>query len=98
MIEDISEIRESRYRLPAGIAPDVLQNLQPSLSEHGGGFYLRLRSGGYLHCTTGSAVDFLVWPAGITPDQVTDVLNGPVDEQRWETSGANYSWALYEQA
>ena len=93
-VEDIASIKESPYRLPPSIATEVLH--RPGGMEKTGGFYLRLKGDRYLHCNTGDAVDFLEWPEGVTPSQVTELLDGPVYGQRLEASGAKFWWALFE--
>jgi hypothetical protein len=97
LIEDISRIKESPYRLPPAIASEILRR-HPGGMEKTGGFYLRLEGNRYLHCHTGDAVDFLNWPEGVTPDQVTGVLDSPAYGQRLEASGAEFWWALFEQS
>jgi hypothetical protein len=93
-IADISRIKESPYRLPPAIASEVLHH--PGGMEKSGGFFLGLGGDRYLHCSTGDAVDFLDWPEGITPAQVTGLLDGPGSGERLEVSGAKFWWALFE--
>jgi hypothetical protein len=97
-IQEISMIKESPFRLPAAIATELLHRPGWGGRERTGGFYVRLEGGKrYLHClATGDAVDFLDWPENVTPDQVTELLGGPVYGERLEARGAKYWWALYE--
>lgn len=97
-IQEILEIRESPYRLPPAIASELLHRPGWGGRERTGGYYVRLEGGRrYLHCVgTGDAVDFLDWPEGVAPDQVTELLSGPVYGECLAAQGVDYSWALYE--
>jgi hypothetical protein len=96
-IQEISKIRESPFRLPPAIATELLHRPGWGGREGIGGFFVRLEGGRNLHCVaTGDAVDFLDWPEGVTPDQVTELLGGPVYGEVLEARGAKYWWALHE--
>ena len=92
-IADVASIEESPSRLPAEYADRLY-----SAGESGMGyaaFLVDLADGRRMSFGTGNAVDFLDWPADVSPSDVVGVEPHAGRDVPERLTGAAYSWCLY---
>jgi hypothetical protein len=92
-VEDIADLGESAFRLPAKFANRLYR-----AGESGMGytiFVLEFRNGGRAAYVTGNVVDFITYPPGQSADTVANVIphEGRM-EQKLRTP--EYAWCLFE--
>jgi hypothetical protein len=91
-IEDVREIRDSPFRLPAGLA-----NLLYAAGESGMGgchFVVEFGDGTRQAYVTGNAVDFVPAPQGLRTSDATGVIPHAGRHAR-PLPGLDYWWCLY---
>ena len=92
-VDEIVSIRDSPYRIPPQIANEIYGGGEDGMGYFS--FQLLLERGAALNCLTGNAIDFLEWPAGVSPSQVIGVnIHSRAPN---EVDGAKYRWALFGQ-
>lgn len=92
-IEDIADLQESPLRLPAEFANELYAH-----GESGMGYFtfrVRFRNGAARSYVTGSAVDFVPFPTGMTG---ADIVKVEPHGGRGDTalSGSPYAWCLFD--
>ena len=94
-VEDVLELSESPFRLPAELANQVYQ-----AGESGMGycrFSVQFRGGAQQTYLTGNAVDFITAPPGLaTGDAVSVTPHGGTNQDY--VPGLKYAWCLFQQA
>ena len=91
-ILDVKHIRSSPSRLPARLANKLYARGETSMG--GISFGLRLRDETTINVSTGNAVDFPEYPAGVQADDVIDLSEWKAPMQDFVGS-APYYWCLY---
>lgn len=93
---DVKSIRDSPVRLPVTFANEIYSH--PELGMGLRFFQLILSDDTALDCQTGETVDFLAWPEGVQPGDVTAIKYAVGAGRTNPTIGvAPYSWCLYEE-
>ncbi len=93
-IEEVQNLREGHSRLPAEFA-----NRLYDAGESGMGyriFTVVFDDGSHQVCLTGNAVDFVEYPSGKAPENVTAVLHHTGREDPNLQTGPDYLWCLYD--
>jgi hypothetical protein len=91
-IEDVEEISESPFRMPADNA-SVLYDY----GESGMGYVLftiKFNNGQILNCVTGNAVDFPPIPDGLTTKNIIEVIPG--GQRKNTVQGLDYFWCIFK--
>lgn len=91
-IRDVAHVRESPTRLPIKLANTLYEKGETNMG--GTVFSIVTRDGRKVHGVTGNAVDFLIYPPGIGPSDVVDVLHGK-SEGNEQFASAHFQWCLY---
>ena len=92
LIEDVEEILESPYRMPADFASRLYE-----YGESGMGyviFTIKFDNGQIVNAVTGNAVDFPPFPDGLTTKNIVDIIPG--GQRKNTIQGPDYFWCVFK--